>query len=196
MKQKSSRSIFQAFTTLDIVLMAMLAAANAVVTMYLSNVNQMLNSVGGPILTSTITGVYMLYGVLACYIIRKPGTAMITYSFGAVVQMFLGVAYGAASAIAAALCYMVIVEVMLAIFRYKKWDYISMCIIGGVMVPIWFFVAVQMFGYSKWGTSILVIALIVRMISGIILAGYLSKLLGDLLAKSGLLSRFSVGKER
>jgi energy-coupling factor transport system substrate-specific component len=193
MKSKTIGLIFQSFTTLDIVLMAMLATANAVVTMYLSTVNQLLNSAGGPIATSTITGIYMLYGVLACYIIRKPGTAIITFSFGAIVQSFLGVAYGIPSAIAAALCYMVVVEVILALFRYKRWDYISMSILGGAMVPIWFYFAAQMFGYTKWGTSILMVALVVRIISGMILAGYLSKVLGDLLAKSGLLSRFSIG---
>lgn len=70
------------FTTLDIVLMAMLATANAVLTFYLSYINKMLNSLGGPVATSTIVGVYMVYGLLAYYIIRKPGTAAITYGIG------------------------------------------------------------------------------------------------------------------
>lgn len=45
-KEGSSGKVFQRFTTLDIVLMAMLAAANAVMTVFLSPVNQALNGLG------------------------------------------------------------------------------------------------------------------------------------------------------
>ncbi|WP_410771395.1 ECF transporter S component [Fontibacillus sp. BL9] len=183
---------FKAFTTLDIVLMAMLAAANAVMTVYLSPLNQALNGLGGPIATSTVTGLYMIYGLLACYIIRKPGTAVITYGIGAVVQAFMGSAYGIASCFVAAACYMVVAEAVFAFFRYRKWNMTVMLFTGGALVPIWFFFAARMFGYTKWGTDILLIALVVRILSGILLCGMLSKLLGDTLARSGLLRRFAV----
>ncbi|GJM82419.1 hypothetical protein HMSSN139_49150 [Paenibacillus sp. HMSSN-139] len=45
-KGASSGKTFQRFTTLDIVLMAMLAAANAVMTVFLSPLNQALNGLG------------------------------------------------------------------------------------------------------------------------------------------------------
>lgn len=60
MNESTKKNAFAKFTTLDIVLMAMLAAANAVMTVYLSPVNQALNGLGGPIATSTITGLYMI----------------------------------------------------------------------------------------------------------------------------------------
>ncbi|WP_019635201.1 ECF transporter S component [Paenibacillus fonticola] len=192
MKNNTKRKAFAAFTTMDIVLMAMLAAANAVMTVYMSPVNQALNSVGGPIATSTITGLYMVYGLLAYYIIRKPGTAVITYSIGAVVQSFMGTAYGLPACFAAAACYMVIAEIIFAIFKYRNWGWSVLLLAGGAMVPIWFFVAAQMFGYTVWGMDILLIALVVRTISGVVLCGLLTKLLGDGLARSGLLRRFAV----
>lgn len=52
----------------------------------------------------------MIYGLLAYYIIRKPGTGLITYGIGAVVQSFMGSAYGIVSCFAAAACYLVIAE--------------------------------------------------------------------------------------
>lgn len=183
---------FKAFTTLDIVLMAMLAAANAVMTVYLSPLNMALNGLGGPIATSTVTGLYMIYGLLACYIIRKPGTAVITYGIGAVVQAFMGSAYGIASCFVAAACYMVVAEAIFAFFRYRKWSFPVMLLAGGALVPIWFFFAARMFGYMKWGTDILLIALAVRILSGMVLCGLLSKLIGDALARSGLLRRYAV----
>ncbi|MBQ4900823.1 ECF transporter S component [Paenibacillus sp. Marseille-P2973] len=183
---------FKAFTTLDIVLMAMLAAANAVMTVYLSPLNMALNGLGGPIATSTVTGLYMIYGLLACYIIRKPGTAVITYGIGAVVQAFMGSAYGIASCFVAAACYIVVAEAIFAFFRYRKWSFPVMLLAGGALVPIWFFFAARMFGYMKWGTDILLIALAVRILSGMVLCGLLSKLIGDALARSGLLRRYAV----
>ncbi|WP_178024206.1 ECF transporter S component [uncultured Paenibacillus sp.] len=174
--------------------MAMLAAANAVMTVFLSPLNQALNGLGGPILTSTITGLYMIYGLLAYYIIRKPGTALITYGIGAVVQAFMGTAYGILSCFVAAACYLIIVEAAFALVRYKKWSWSMLMITGGAMVPLWFFFAAQMFGYTKWGMDVLLIALVVRVLSGMILCGLLVKLLGDALAGSGLLRRFAAGR--
>ncbi|WP_068782961.1 ECF transporter S component [Paenibacillus phocaensis] len=174
--------------------MAMLAAANAVLTVFLSPLNQALNGLGGPILTSTITGLYMIYGLLAYYIIRKPGTALITYGIGAVVQAFMGSAYGILSCFVAAACYLVIVEVAFALVRYQKWSWLMLTVTGGAMVPLWFFFAAEMFGYTKWGTDVLLLALVVRVLSGMILCGLLVKLLGDALAGSGLLRRFAAGR--
>ncbi|MEF2966176.1 ECF transporter S component [Paenibacillus sp. M1] len=193
-QERKGVSVFKAFTTLDIVLMAMLAAANAVMTVFLSQLNQVLNGIGGPIATSTITGLYMIYGLLAYYIIRKPGTAVITFGIGAVVQAFMGSAYGIASCFVAAACYIVVAEAVFALVRYRKWSLPVMLLAGGAMVPIWFFFAALMFGYIKWGTDILLIALVVRILSGVVLCGLLTKLLGDALARSGLLRRFAVVK--
>jgi energy-coupling factor transport system substrate-specific component len=185
----------EAFTTLDIVLMAMLATANAVMTFYLSFLNKILNSAGGPIATATIVGLYMIYGLLAYYIIRKPGTAMITYGIGGTIQCFVGTSYGIASAIVAALCYMVVAEVMFAIFRYKRWGIGALMLVGGAMVPLWFLFAANMFGYTAWGWQILTIALAMRVLSGIVLCGLLTKLLGDSLERTGLLRSYKIRKE-
>ncbi|MDG0056303.1 ECF transporter S component [Paenibacillus sp. P2(2022)] len=190
---KGSR-IFAKFTTLDIVLMAMLATLNGVMTVYLSMINKTLNSLGGPIATSAIVGLYMIYGLLAYYIIRKPGTAVIAYALGAVVQSFMGSAYGIASIIAAAVCYMVAAELVFALLRYRRWNAVSLMLVGGAMVPLWFIVAANMFGYMHWGWKVLTIALVVRILSGIVLCGLLTKVLGDALNGTGLLKRFELGR--
>lgn len=196
MASSKAKSAFASFSTMDIVLMAMLATANAVMTTFISPVNQALNTMGGPIATSTITGLYMIYGLLAYYIIRKPGTAVITYGIGAVVQAFMGTAYGIASCFIAAGCYMVIAELVFAVFHYRKWSPAVLMLAGGAMVPIWFFFAANMYGYTKWGTDILLIALGVRILSGIILCGLLTKILGEALSRTQLLRRYTVGRNQ
>ncbi|MBB3130396.1 energy-coupling factor transport system substrate-specific component [Paenibacillus rhizosphaerae] len=183
------------FTTLDIVLMAMLATANAVLTFYLSYINKMLNSLGGPVATSTIVGVYMVYGLLAYYIIRKPGTAAITYGIGGAIQCFVGNTYGIAASIVAALCYLVVAEAVFFLLRYKRWNAGAMMLVGGAMVPIWFICAANMFGYTSWSFQVLAVTMVVRIISGIVLCGLLTKVLGDMLQRSGLLKRFAIGRK-
>lgn len=182
----------EAFTTLDIVLMAMLATANAVMTFYLSYINKMLNSMGGPIATSTIVGLYMVYGLLAYYIIRKPGTAVITYGIGGTIQCFIGTTYGIASCIVAALCYMIVAELIFAMFRYKQWGVSALMLAGGALVPLWFLCAIYMFGYTVWGWQVLTLALGMRLLSGIILCGLLTKILGDAIQRTGLLRRYKI----
>lgn len=190
--QRKSEKWFQPFTTVDIVLMALLAVANGVVTYYLAFVNKTLTALGGPIATSTITGIYMIYGVLAVYIIRKPGTAFFTYMIGAIVQTLLANNYGMASAFVAALCYAVALEIVFAIFRYRRWGYAHIVIASVCAVPLWFICAAYMYGYVEWGTPILIGALLMRCASGAVLCGLLGKWLGDRMAKTGLLRSFSI----
>lgn len=186
---------FQKFTTLEIVLMAVLAVANAVITMYLSLANKALTALGGPIATSTIVGLYMIYGLLAVYIIRKPGTALLTYLMGGIIQGLLGNAYGIAASIVAALSYAAALELVFALTRYKRWDRFTMAIAGCAMVPLWFVFAAYMFGYIEWGAKLLIVTFVVRCVSGTLLCGLLCKWLGDMMARTGLLRSFAVSKD-
>lgn len=195
MKKRVS-SVIQSLTIQEWVLMALLAAANGVVTTLLSYLNKMLNVWGGPILTSTIVGVYVVYGLLAMYIIRKPGAALFTYAIGALIQIMLGISYGAWSAIAAAACYAVIAEPLFRMYNYERLTWGRMMFIGTALVPLWFVVAAFMFGYTAFAPSVLVITLIIRCISGMLLCGALTKWLGDLLAKSRYVRSFAISQDR
>jgi len=192
-------------TTHDIVLMALLAVGNGVLTFFTAYINQLLTAVGGPIATSTITGIYMVYGVLAMYIIRKPGAAFGTYMIGATVQSLFGISYGAASAYVAALCYAVIIEAVFAIIRYKYWGYITVSLASLLAVPLWFIGAAYMYGYWAWEGSVqifgidihvLLAAFMIRCMSGIILCGIVTKLIGVGLERAGWLKWFSAGRGR
>ena len=65
-------------------------------------------------------------------------------------------------------------------------------LVGGAMVPLWFLFAANMFGYTSWPLEVLGIALVVRILSGVLLCGLLTKVLGEALVKTGLLRRFAV----
>lgn len=181
-------------TTIDIVLMAILAIANGVALFYVAILNQVLTAIGGPILTSITLGLYAISGVLAAYIIRKPGVAFLTLTLTGVVQVLSGnpnglivMTAGVLEGIGAELGY--------ALFRYKRWDWLSTSLSGLLAVPGFFIVATFWFGYYKWGILILLIAFIVRCASGVILSGWVSKLLGDLLVKTNILKGFHIDKD-
>jgi energy-coupling factor transport system permease protein len=189
-KEKSKR-----LTTVDIVLMAILAIVTGVALTYLAMLNQMLTAIGGPILTSITSGLYSISGVLAAYIIRKPGAAFFTLTLAGVVQILSGNPNGLISITAAATDGLG-AELAFLLFSYKRWDWLSTALSGLFAVPVWFVIASFWFGYYKWGWTILIIAFGVRCVSGIVLTGWLSKVIGDLLVKTDILKGFKIAKDR
>lgn len=182
------------FTTFDLVLMALLAVANGIVSSPLAHLNLQLTAIGGPMATSLTVGIYIIYGILAMYIIRKRGTALITFMIGAIVQSLFGIGYGVISAFAAAICYAIAVEALFAMTRYKFWGYGIMVMASLGATVVWFPVAAYLFGYYKWDLSVLMVTLLIRCLSGILLCGVISKLLGDGLAAAKLLRPYAVSQ--
>ncbi|SFE54135.1 ECF transporter S component [Alteribacillus iranensis] len=181
-------------TTTDIVLIAILAIVNGVALLYMAMLNQLLTALGGPILTSITIGFYSISGVLAAYIIRKPGVAFFTLTLTGVVQVITGNPNGLITMVAG-ITDGLGVELGYALFRYKRWDWLSTAVAGMMAVPAWFIISAFWFGYYKWGIAILLSAFVVRCISGVVLTGWLSKIIGDILAKAGILKGFSIHKQ-
>ncbi|QAS53541.1 ECF transporter S component [Halobacillus litoralis] len=194
-KAVSNSRKMKRLTTVDIVLIAILAIVNGVAMTYIAMLNQLLTAIGGPILTSITLGLYSISGVLAAYIIRKPGVAFFTLTLAGVVQIISGNPNGLVSLIAATTDGLG-VEIGFALFRYKRWDWLSTAVAGLLAVPLWFIVASFWFGYYKWGITILLIAFVIRCVSGIILSGWLSKIVGDILAGTNILKGFNIHKQR
>ncbi|MCQ6268108.1 ECF transporter S component [Fictibacillus sp. WQ 8-8] len=182
-------------TTVDIVLMAILAIVNGVAMTYLAMLNQLLTALGGPILTSITLGLYSISGVLAAYIIRKPGAAFFTLTLSGVVQIISGNPNGLI-AITPAMTDGLGVELAFMMFRYKKWNWTSTALSGLFAVPIWFIIASFWFGYYKWGMGVLLVAFVIRCLSGVVLAGWLSKIIGDILVRTDILKGFNIAKQR
>ncbi|MFG6120957.1 ECF transporter S component [Thalassobacillus sp. B23F22_16] len=194
-KAVSNSRKMKGLTTVDIVLIAILAIVNGVALTYIAMLNQLLTAIGGPILTSITLGLYSISGVLAAYIIRKPGVAFFTLTLAGVVQIISGNPNGLV-AIVAATTDGLGVELGYALFRYKRWDWLSTAVAGFLAVPLWFIIAAFWFGYYKWGITILLIAFAVRCLSGVVLSGWLSKIIGDVLVRTNILKGFNIHKQR
>lgn len=179
------------FTTLEIVMMAIIAIVHGIAMNYVALLNQVLTAAGGPILTSVIIGLFTFHGILNMYIIRKPGAALITCLIGGVAQILTGNPNGLIS-IVATTSYGLGIELAFALFKYKRFDFKVMSIAGFTSMPIWFIVASFWFGYINWGVGVMVIAFFVRCLSGVVLAGWTSKVIGDSLLNTGVLNGFAI----
>ncbi len=139
-------------------------------------------------------GVWFVAGLLGGYIIRRPGAALLGQTLTSVAEVLLGapagpilVVTGMMEAIGA--------ELVFAVTGYRRWGPLTM-IVAGVAAALvalpwnWF-----RLGYFALDPSLLALLLGIRIMSGGA-AGLVSKTLGDLLAATGSLNQFALGRER
>lgn len=139
-------------------------------------------------------GVWFTSGLVGGYIIRRPGAAFLTETLTSVAEVLLGapagpilVVTGMMEALGA--------ELVFAATGYRRWGWPTMVVAGvaAALVALpwnWF-----RLGYFALDPSFLLLLLGVRIASGG-LAGVVSKTVGDLLATTGSLNQFALGRER
>ena len=139
-----------------------------------------------------IYGVWFMAATLAAYIIRKPGVALITEVLAAAIELLMGNT-GGLTVVLTGLIQGAGCELAFAMFRYKRWDLLSMSLSG-------IFAAIAIFCYELYYLNYILISptilagqLLVRFISAVVFSGILCKLAGDGLAKTGVLKSYASG---
>ncbi|MFC2949338.1 ECF transporter S component [Virgibacillus sediminis] len=141
-----------------------------------------------------IFGIWFIVSIMAAYILRKPGVAFTAELIAGVVEVLLGSAAGPGLILAAAIQGLGAE----AVFAATKWKYyrLRILVLSGVSAAVFSFVwnlfSAGNIALAPW---LIVSTLIVRMISGALLAGVLGKWLSDQLAKTGVLRGYALGKE-
>lgn len=140
-----------------------------------------------------IYGVWFMAATIAAYIIRKPGAALITEVMAAVIELLMGNAGGATLLITGFIqglgC-----ELGFALFRYKKFNLLSMSISGILAASFIFIYELFFLQYYLLSPALLVTQLLVRYASAFIFSGLISKISCDGLARTGVLKNYSIGK--
>lgn len=139
-----------------------------------------------------IYGVWFMAAVIAAYIIRKPGAALITEVLAAVVELLMGNA-GGATLLLTGLIQGLGCELGFALFRYKRFDLFSMSVSGILAAMFIFIYELFYLQYYLLSPTLLAAQLLVRFISAFVFSGLISKLACDGLARTGVLKNYPIG---
>lgn len=139
-----------------------------------------------------IYGVWFMASTLAAYIIRKPGVALITEILASAVELLMGNS-GGLTVVLTGLIQGAGAELAFAIFRYKKWNLLSMSLAGILSALFIFCYELYYLNYIALAPSLLIAQLAVRFISAVVFSGIICKLAGDGLAKTGVVKSYAIG---
>ena len=181
----------------DIILMAIFGVVFAVIYLVIFDGGMALSTVLAPWGLSNyafevIYGVWFMASTLAAYIIRKPGVALITEVLASAIELLMGNSGGLTVILTGAI-QGAGAELVFLLFRYKKWNLLSMSLAGMLSALFIFCYELYYLSYYLLAPSVLIGQLAVRFVSAIVFSGILCKVLGDLLAKTGVLKSYAIG---
>lgn len=147
-----------------------------------------------PGLSGLLAGGWLFAGVLGGLIIRKPGAALYTEVVAAVVSMAIGTQWGFTTLIWG-LVQGAAAELGFAVFAYANWR-LGAALVAGA------FAGIAVGGLDTTFSSVAALAIEARVVylvstivSGLILAGFVSWVIARALAATGALDRFAAGRE-
>lgn len=181
----------------DVIMMAILGVIFSAVYLLVFQGGLALSTALTPLGLSTFSfdlvyGIWFMAATLSAYIIRKPGVALITEVLAAAVELLMGNSGGVVVVLTGAIQGLG-AELAFAIFRYKRWDLVSMSL-SGILASIFIFAYELYFvQFYLLAPGVLVAKLLVRFVSAILFAAVLCKLAGDGLAKTGVVKSYAIG---
>ena len=183
------------WTTRDAVLVAVLAVVFGFLYIQFVPIWIASAGLGAQIGQEAVFGFWLIAGVLASYITRRPGAALVGEFLAALAEVLFGVAAGT-PLLVTGIMEGLGAEIVFSARRWRDYSLTTVVVAGtvGMLVALpwnWF-----RLGYFELNPGFLVVLLIVRLLSGAIISGLLSKVIGDALARTGVLSNFAIGRER
>lgn len=180
------------YTTTEIVFMALVGVAFGVLFAFAGALWQFLNSALGP-LGSGLLAFFMLPQALAAYVIRKPGAYFIATMINMTGQLVAGnpagivcLAWGLVGGAGG--------EFVFWLFRYKRWDMLSMLLAPAASILVNFPVTYYFFGWGSVAPLINIIATGINMVATGIESGWVAMLLAQALKRAGLLGAFRIAQ--
>ncbi|CAN5343303.1 ECF transporter S component [soil metagenome] len=141
-----------------------------------------------------LNGVYLMPGVLAGLLIRKPGAAVFASTLAATVSLLLGSPYGAIIIVYGAVQGLG-AELGFALTRYRRFG-LGVAVLAAVTAGLSTSILDLSLYYPTWPITWMATYLSLTVLSSVLLAGLGGWLLLRALAASGALSAFPVGQRR
>jgi len=145
-----------------------------------------------PGLEGVTAGGWLFAGVVAAFIVRKPGAAVFAELLAGTTEALIGNQWGIGS-LGWALVQGLGVEIVLALFFYKYWSWFVAFLAGAGAGLANAILSIVIY-YPAAGATVQLVYAISAIISGAVLAGLLGFGIVRLLARAGALSRFAAGQ--
>lgn len=197
----TSRSGFDVrYRTIDLVTIATLAVACGVIFWGWGKIYEPLSfgSIAAyPPMAGLFGGTWLLAGMLGGLIVRKPGAAVATEMLAAIVEMlFPGGTQWGSGVLASGFWQGIGVELVLAVFLYRRFNLTVAAIAGGVAGALESAAYEWHAYYPDWETGYRLAHLGLFVVSGAVIAGAGGWALTRALARAGALDAFPVGREQ
>ncbi|AOS67549.1 thiamine permease [Bacillus subtilis] len=178
----------------EIVIMSVISIVFAVVYLLFTHFGNVLAGMFGPIAYEPIYGIWFIVSVIAAYMIRKPGAALVSEIIAALVECLLGNPSGP-MVIVIGIVQGLGAEAVFLATRWKTYSLPVLMLAGMGSSVASFIYDLFVSGYAAYSPGYLLIMLVIRLISGALLAGLLGKAVSDSLAYTGVLNGMALGKE-
>lgn len=177
----------------DIVVLSSLSVVFAVIYLLFLQIGNVLVGFMGPMGYEVIFGIWFIVSIIATYIIRKPGAAVISETIAGLVEVLIGNAVGPIL-IVSALVQGLGAEAVFAATRYRNFStkVLMLAAVGSAVFSFaWGYFRS---GYAAYSLGLILAMLLVRCISGAVISGLLGKWIADALANTGVLRSFPITK--
>jgi energy-coupling factor transport system substrate-specific component len=174
------------YTTRDIVIVAVIAAITGVVNTGVGNIWYLANTSLGPLGGALLQGAFMWAYILAVWLIRKPGVALIVGIIESVTEILLGNAAGVGT-LGWGITQGLAIEAVMAISNYKKFDLLTAMLAGAAASQFGTLWTAIFYGWDPSYSKDVWMAVPINLISGAILSGLLGYLLAKAISRTGLI---------
>jgi energy-coupling factor transport system permease protein len=174
------------YTTRDIVIIAVIAAITGVINTGVGNVWYLLNTSLGPLGGALLQGAFMWAYILAMWLVRKPGTALLVGLIEASVEILLGNAAGVGT-LGWGLLQGLGIEAVMAICNYSKYGLIAAICAGAAASQFGTVWTAVLYGWDPATASNVWLAVPINLVSGAVLSGVLGYYLARAISRTGLI---------
>ena len=173
------------YTTQNLVIVAVLAAIAGVINTGIGNLWYLANTSLGPLGGALIQGMFMWAYILAVFIVRKPGIALIFGLIEAGTEVLLGNAAGIGT-LGWGISQGLAIEVVLLICTYSRFGFVTAVMAGMAASQFGTLWTSIFYGWDPSYSRDVWIAVPINLISGAIFSGALGYFLAIKIAKTGL----------
>lgn len=182
----------------DVVFLSILGVVFAAVYLAVFQGGLLLSTVLSPLGLSAfgfevVYGIWFMAATLSAYIIQKPGAALLAEVLASAIELLMGNS-GGVTVVLTGLIQGAGVEVIFFLFRYRRWDLLTMSLSAITAAALIFCYELYYLNYIALAPTLLAAQLAVRFLSAVLFSGIICKRAADALAKTGVLKSYALGR--